>query len=195
MTDVFVLGNGRSRLSIDLNWLAQRGPIYGCNALYREFAPAVLVSTDRPISAEIQQSGYAAQHVMYTRKPIPGLGARPVPHQYYGFSSGPLAVAIAALDQFSNIYMIGFDLGPLPGERFNNVYADTEFYKKSTARPTFTGNWVRQICNLARDFPRVNLIRVMGETTTEIEQFNRVSNLYKLSISDFQQRLNNAKDS
>jgi len=194
MTTAFVLGNGRSRMTLDLAKLAQRGAVYGCNALYREFTPTVLVATDRPISEAIQQSGYAAQHPFYTRKPIPGLGARRVPHQYFGFSSGPLATAIAAQDGHTTLYLIGFDMGALPGERFNNVYADTEFYKKSTARPTYTGNWIRQLCQIARDFPGARFVRVMGETTAPIPQFDGVSNLYKLALADFENRLNNAKD-
>lgn len=194
MNTAFVLGNGRSRIGLDLQRMSELGQIYGCNALYREFVPHVLVATDRPIAQAIQQSGYAAQHTFYTRKPIPGLGAKSVPHKYYGFSSGPLAVALAALDQKDTVYLVGFDMGALPGELFNNVYADTEFYKKSSARPTYTGNWIRQIQHVARDFPRTQLIRVIGETTATIPQFDTVSNIKKLDLAHFQDRLNNAKD-
>jgi len=190
----FVLGNGRSRLALDPVILAQRGTVYGCNALYREFTPHVLVATDRPIAAAIQQSGYAAQHRFYTRKPIPGLGAQSVPQKYFGFSSGPLAAALAALDQHDSIYLVGFDMGPMPGELFNNVYADTEFYKKSSARPTYTGNWIRQITHVARDFSRTRFIRVMGNHTAEITQFDSIDNIYKLRLADLQQRLNTSKD-
>jgi hypothetical protein len=194
MSVAFVLGNGRSRMGLDLQQLSTQGPIYGCNALYREFTPTVLVSTDRPISTAIQQSGYPAQHTHYTRKPIPGLGSRAVPQKYFGFSSGPLATAIAALDGHDAVYLIGFDMSGLPGEKFNNVYADTEFYKKSTARPTYTGNWTRQLCHIARDFPRIRFVRVHGETTGSVAQFDGISNLYKLTLHDFQNRLNNPKE-
>jgi len=194
MTVAFVLGNGRSRMGVDLARLAQRGPVYGCNALYREFTPTVLVSTDRSISTAIQHSGYPAQHTHYTRKPIPGLGSRAVPQQYFGFSSGPLAVALAALAGHDPVYLVGFDMAGLPGERFNNVYADTEFYKKSTARPTYTGNWVRQIVQVARDFPRVRFLRVHGDTTGTVTQFDSVSNLDNLTLADLENRLNNPKE-
>ena len=59
MNKAFVLGNGVSRLGIDLAQLQTFGHVYGCNALYREFVPNVLVSTDRPISERIQHEGYA----------------------------------------------------------------------------------------------------------------------------------------
>ena len=59
MTTAFVLGNGVSRQAVDLNRLKSLGKIYGCNALYRDFTPDILVATDKPIATEIQNSGYA----------------------------------------------------------------------------------------------------------------------------------------
>jgi hypothetical protein len=88
MTTAFVLGNGISRRDISPAVLALHGRVYGCNALYREHVPDVLVATDRPIAEHIQQSGYSQQHRFHTRKPLPGLGAREIPRPYYGFSSG-----------------------------------------------------------------------------------------------------------
>jgi hypothetical protein len=190
----FVLGNGVSRLELNLQTLKELGPIYGCNALYREFAPTVLVSTDKPISESIQHSGYASEHRMYTRKPIPGLGAHRVPDDYFGFSSGPIAVALAAIDQNRAVYLIGFDMGPVAGDRFNNVYADTEFYKKSSARPTYTGNWVRQLQRVCKDFSDVSFFRVMGKTTAAVAELRGIKNLAVMQMEDFQNRINNTKD-
>ena len=194
MSAAFVLGNGVSRLSVDLNQLKQRGRIYGCNALYREFAPDVLISTDKGISQVIQHSGYAQKHLMYTRKPLPGLGARTVPQSYFGFSSGPIAVGLAALDKHLAIYLVGFDMGPNVSNKFNNVYADTEFYKKSSSLPTFTGNWVRQIVTVCKDFPNISFHRVMGNTTASIPELNNIDNLRSMPMTDFLNRINNTKD-
>ena len=36
MTHTYVIGNGETRLSIDLNLLKEKGSIYGCNAIYRD---------------------------------------------------------------------------------------------------------------------------------------------------------------
>jgi hypothetical protein len=194
MTLAFVLGNGLSRQNLDLAALTRLAPVYGCNALFREFEPAVLVSTDAPISRAIQESGYSRTHVHYTRKPLPNLGAQRIPQQYYGFSSGPVAAGIAALDRHRKIYLVGFDMGPSPVGCFNNVYSDTEFYKKSSATPTFTGNWVRQIVTIARDFPRTQFVRVQGATTASISELSNIPNLEHVSLVDFIDRINNAKD-
>jgi hypothetical protein len=194
MTVAFVLGNGQSRQALDLTQLIKLSPVYGCNALYREFAPSVLVSTDAPISKAIQESGYSEKNVHYTRKPMPALGAKRIPQQYYGFSSGPVAAGIAALDRNRKIYLIGFDLGPSQTGHFNNIYADSEFYKKSSATPTYTGNWVRQLTTIARDFPRTEFIRVKGTTTADIGELINISNFAHMDMADFIDRINNAKD-
>ena len=44
MNNLFCLGNGESRLEINLEDLRPHGKIYGCNALYRDFIPDVLVA-------------------------------------------------------------------------------------------------------------------------------------------------------
>lgn len=194
MPAAFCIGNGQSRLAVDLERLRQRGPIYACNAIYRDFTPDVLVSTDRPIATHIQESGYAKTNRMYTRKPLPSLGALRIPNDYYGFSSGPIAVALAALDHHCAVYMLGFDMGALPGDRFNNVYADTEFYKKSSARPTYTGNWARQIKQVMKTFPAVTFVRVKGPTTADIVEFDAMPNHCSMPILDFLDRINNLKD-
>jgi hypothetical protein len=194
MTVAFVLGNGISRQAVDLTTLSSLGTTYGCNAISRTFTPSVLVSTDAPISKYIQESGYSAANIHYTRKPLPDLGAKRIPQKYYGFSSGPAAAAIAALDRHATVYLIGFDMGATSTGHFNNIYADTEFYKKSSATPTYTGNWVRQLCTISKDFPKTHFIRVKGDTTADIVELANLSNMQHLSLADFLDRINNTKD-
>lgn len=67
MKRVFVIGNGESRRSIDLRKLREHGKIYGCNALYRDFTPDVLVAVDQGIMHEIYHSGYCQNNQAYFR--------------------------------------------------------------------------------------------------------------------------------
>lgn len=194
MNTAFVLGNGISRQAVDLTALSALGQVYGCNALYREFVPAVLVSTDDPISNQIQKSGYSKTHSHYTRKPLPNLGAHRIPEPYYGFSSGPAAVGIAAINHNRSIYLVGFDMGPNKLGLFNNMYAGTEFYKSTSASPTYTGNWVRQLLQIAKDFPKTKFVRVIGDTTANIQELNGTQNLSNMSMEDFLDRINNTKE-
>jgi hypothetical protein len=194
MTTAFVLGNGISRREISLTQLHSLGKIYGCNALYREFTPDVLVATDRPIAKAIQESGYAKNNRFYTRRPLPDSGALTVPHAYYGYSSGPIATSLAAQDNHSKIYLLGFDLGPTTDQKFNNLYAGTEFYKPVDANPTYTGNWIKQLCRVMRDYSMIKFYRVCGETSARIAELDALPNFYALDLSSFQNRINNQKD-
>lgn len=192
MTTAFVLGNGRSREPIDLDTLKTKGAVYGCNALYRSFVPDVLVATDRPISMAIQESGYAKKHRFYTRKPLPESGAQRLNSKYQGFSSGPNATALACLDGYQRIYMLGFDLGTTNGQ-FNNLYADTDFYKKSKDPPTFSGNWIKQIVQICADFSTREFVRVVGQESARVPALENISNMRELPILEFQTLLNTAK--
>ena len=190
----FVLGNGVSRAGIEINDLMRLGDVYACNAVYRTHTPTVLVATDRPIATEIQESGYAAKNRFYTRRPLPNLGGLPVPRPYFGFSSGPLATAIAAADGHALIYLLGFDLGPNQSGRFNNIFADTQYYKALGSPPTYTGNWVKQMTTICRDYPNCRFVRVLGDTTAIITELDGLSNLENMPIQEFGQLVNNAKD-
>jgi hypothetical protein len=194
MTVAFVLGNGVSRKNISLPYLKQRGKIYGCNALYRDFTPDVLVATDRPISEEIQNSKYALENRFHTRKPVPGLGALPLIQKYYGYSSGPNALGLACQDGHRIIYLVGFDMAPDENQQFNNVYADTEFYKKSGSNPTFTGNWIKQLCTIMNDYPENKFYRIVGPTTGNSTELDALRNLQSQSLDSFVDRINNQKD-
>ena len=77
MERAFVIGNGLSRVGFDLNTLRGKGTIYGCNALYRDFMPDVLIATDDKIREEIELSEFnpdvleniPAKIPFYTRRP------------------------------------------------------------------------------------------------------------------------------
>ena len=58
MNNLFCLGNGESRLEINLEDLRPHGKIYGCNALYRDFIPDVLVAVDPAMHNEILATDY-----------------------------------------------------------------------------------------------------------------------------------------
>ena len=174
MATAWVLGNGHSRREVDLQKLQSHGKIYGCNALYREFEPDVLVATDTPISELIQRTQYALSHCFYTRYPIEGLGAQRIPEDYFVYSSGPAAAGIAVDHGHDHIVLIGFDLGPGANNSYNNVYADTEFYRRSTAQPVSATAWIEQLIKLVKKFDQVQFRRVLGTHATRVPEFDRL---------------------
>lgn len=192
MSTAFILGNGKSRLSVDLTKLSPLGATYGCNWLCKTFSPDCLVATDRPIADAIQQSGYAQKHRFHTRKPIVDLGGKHLTNDYKGFSSGPNAAALACIDGHSDIYLIGMDLGTTNG-MFNNVYVDTQFYKKELDPPTYAGNWINQLVKLTEDYPNRQFYRVEGVESVFVKQFNKIDNMKILSMDSFLEMVNTAR--
>lgn len=194
MKTAFVLGNGISRQGLSLHDLKQHGTIYGCNALFRDFTPDVLVAADRPIAEHIESTGYPADNKFYTRRPKLEAGSLLVPKKYFGFSSGPIAVALAALDKHKTIYMAGFDMGPTSDNTFNNLYASTDFYKTVGSSPTYTGNWVKQIQQICSEFMDIKFVRVVGTTTARIPELDKIKNLTHLPIERLNDQLNKKRN-
>jgi hypothetical protein len=186
----FVLGNGISRSFINLDGLKSHGAVYGCNALYRHFVPDVLVATDTPIAQDIENSGYALRNRFYTRRPRAGTGSQQVPREYHGYSSGPIAISLAAKDRHDPVYLVGFDVGPDHRGQFNNVYAGTQYYKALGAPPTYSGNWTKQMTKIFRDHAAQKFIRVHGPTTATIDEFDRVKNLESMPLDAFMAWIN-----
>ena len=184
----FVLGNGKSRLKIDLHTLRKLGKIYGCNALYRDFTPDVLIATDPGISKEIQDSGYSKRHRFYTRKPQKESGAKRI-ELNYGFSSGPVALSYACHEEANLIYLIGFDFAGDNG-LFNNVYANSPHYKKAGDKETYYGNWVTQCCTIMKQHRHKNFIRIIDENGFVPGQFTPVTNLSHIQINEFIKSIN-----
>lgn len=190
MTVAFVLGNGKSRLAVDPQQdLVGKGIIYACNAIYRDFMPNVLVSTDRPISEKIQLEGIPERVKHWTRRPLPESKSHKIERPFFGMSSGPVAISRAAIDGHSHIYFLGFDLGSSDG-LLNNIYGSTEFYKANTDKATFAGNWIYQINQITREFRKPQFIRVTGPESQPIDWENKFNNLTEMSMDDFKVMIN-----
>lgn len=181
----FVLGNGRSRLSANLNDLKKHGKIYGCNALYRDFLPDYLIAVDTKMVLELTNN-----HIQNKVEVWTNVSAK---HRQYngihlfnpsrGWSSGPTALLLAAQHGYDEIYILGFDYLGI-NEKFNNVYADTKNYKKSTDNATFYGNWQRQTETVIREFSHQKFIRVI-EKDQYIPPWKNINNLTHMTYSDF----------
>lgn len=186
MNRAFVLGNGRSRLGLDLNSLSSAGKTFGCNALYRDFSPSVLIATDSGITREIEQSGYPESHEFYTRTPVHPSSKKITKN--FGFSSGPIAVTYAAMEGFATVYLIGFDLVGI-NHRHNNVYSGTANYKEKHAAATYFGNWVDQIFEVAREYDCTKFVRVGEADQFWPIKWNR-HNIQKQTIDEFLSEVN-----
>jgi len=186
----FVLGNGRSRLHVNATELGPYGHIYGCNALYREMSVDHLVAVDVKMVNEIISAGYHKNHTVWTN---PNKGIAETAHinffdPHKGWSSGPTALWLAAKFGHREIYILGFDFEGVDG-KFNNVYADTFNYKKSSEIPTFFGNWVTQTEKVVREFKDTTFYRVVGKRSMTPPSFTMgLNNFRNLNYNDFVER-------
>lgn len=187
MSCSFVLGNGTSRIGVDLNTLRLNGKIYGCNALYRDYDPDYLVAVDPKMIFELQESKYQLHYNVWTN-----LSKN---HQYDdGFnyftptirwSSGPCALHLASTHKPDYIYILGFDFVGID-EKFNNVYADTFNYKSSKEIPTYWGNWESQTETVIKTNPSIQYIRVIRDTDYQPTwQYNNFKNLKYSEFNSF----------
>lgn len=159
----FVIGNGVSRANLNLKSLLTKGVVYGCNAQYREFEPHYLIAVDVKMVNEIIASGYHKTHQVWTN-PNKGVQTKHSvnffnPHK--GWSSGPTALWFAATQGHKEIFIFGFDYQGLNG-KFNNIYADTFNYKKSSDSATFFGNWLSQTEKVIKEFKHTKFFRVIN---------------------------------
>jgi hypothetical protein len=186
----FVLGNGTSRLSLNHHSLLDKGTVYACNAMYREFEPHYLIAVDVKMVNEIVASGYNKTHAVWTN-PNKGISTKHHlnlfnPHK--GWSSGPTALWFASEQGHRDIYIFGFDFQGLQG-RFNNVYADTYNYKKTSDTATFHGNWLSQTERTIKDFRHTQYYRVINPGDFVPDQLGiQVKNIKHITYDDFNSR-------
>lgn len=184
----FVLGNGTSRSPIPVEALAERGKTYGCNALYRTFSPDHLVAVDVKMILEINKAGYQHRHKVWTN---PNRSYQNIKNLNYfnpskGWSSGPTALWLASQHNYEKIFILGFDYrGLSDGKLFNNIYADTANYKRSTEGATFFGNWLRQTASVIKDHPSIQYYRVIASDNYCPEELNKFNNLQHIIVEDF----------
>ena len=189
----FVMGNGTSRADIDPNELKRYGKIYGCNALYRTFAPDFLVAVDTKMIREITAAGYHNNHAVWTN---PNRYTRDIPNlnlfnPNLGWSSGPSALTLASLHHYDIIYILGFDYVGVGKnkELVNNVFAGTHNYKQVTEKATYYGNWQRQTATCIKKYTKVKYVRVIDAATSYVpESLIGLTNLTHFTVSDFKNR-------
>lgn len=191
MTRAFVLGNGRSRIGAKIKKLKKRGTVYGCNALYREFEPDFLIAVDPKMVFEICDKEWHLTHQVWTNpnsrySKYKGLNFFKQPK---GWSSGPTALHKAVTDGHKEIYILGFDYYGLDNRHFNNVYADTTNYKRSTDTATYYGNWMRQTETIFKEFRDIYFYRVLGPDTQIVSEWSQLNNLRQITYEEMYERI------
>lgn len=191
-----VMGNGKSRLDFNVapifyhrgGYLGQRKmETYGCNALYRNYTPDMLIVTSDIIAKEIAETDYPKNNVVFANqkniKKYPG-NFHLIPHNEYK-DAGTTALRLACFDGHKKVYMIGFDGQNLPHEN-NNVYADTPGYNKSNEIIDFS-DWEKNLLEVMTTYSDVEFIRVTYRFDYPLptELLNYAPNFRSINYRDF----------
>lgn len=154
--------------------------------MYREFEPDFLIAVDVKMVNEIVASGYHRKHAVWTN-PNKGITSKKSlnffnPHR--GWSSGPTALVLATERGHRHIFIFGFDYEGIQG-KFNNIYADTYNYKKSTDTATYHGNWLNQTERIIRDNKGINYTRVISKNGLIPDKLKNLKNLTHITYEEF----------
>jgi hypothetical protein len=190
MNHVFLIGNGLSRQPIDLRELQKHGPIWGCNALYRDMVPDMLLITDKAMQDEAYNAvgpDYCKMIFKNTKENFPW---RREHHKVLTFNtvkgckvqqnSGVYLLYFALKWGFKEIWLLGFDFCTPKTNAVNNVYKGTQNYKSN---PKFRDSllkpfkeWEAKNRNHVT-FKRVfdeNHSRVRTDFDIDIQEFRRI---------------------
>lgn len=190
MKTAFIIGNGVSRQSIEIEKLKSRGLIYGCNALYREYTPDHLIAVDTKMIKEIVAAEYHLSNSVWTNSNSYSRSIEKlcIFNPSLGWSSGPSALHLATQHGFKKIYILGFDFKGIGtnNEYVNNIYAGTTNYKKIDERATYFGNWERQTATIISKNPEVKYVRIIKDQSSFIpDHLRKQSNLSNITVVDF----------
>lgn len=148
------------------------------------------MAVDVKMVNEIVAAGYHKNNQVWTN-PNKGITTKVhlnffSPHK--GWSSGPTALWFAASQGHKEIYIFGFDYQGVNG-KFNNVYADTFNYKKSTDSATFFGNWLSQTEKTIKEFRKTKFFRVMESGAFIPDRLGpTLVNLSHITVQDFENK-------
>lgn len=164
----FIVGNGPTRSRLDLNELVGKAPIYGCNALYRDFNNwDYLVAIDDGMIEELRQTRSRLEKV-------DGIVIIPPDdkrweHPEYSPSRRRNNAGMVAMDEAINrgakvVYAIGMDFILGGSISTDNVYKNSENYGPEThANQNDNYNRIRYLEWYARRHSDVKFVFVRPE--------------------------------
>ena len=190
-----VIGNGISRADFNLRLISNhKGGLlaggalqsYGCNALYRDFAPNFLVANGDGIVKEIANSGYTTDHIVYSN----ANALLDYPTKFYlipqdpGWNAGSVATYLACFDGHKTIYLMGFD-GVDQAEDGYNLYKNTNGYDSPSSGYS-EDYWAKSMDMVFELYSDVDFVRVMPTKQYYMpEEWKYVPNLRQIDFREF----------
>ena len=164
MTTAIIVGNGKTRKEVDLTHFKSLGPIYGCNAIFRDLKVDWLVAIDDKIIGEILESSFPKERFI-----VPPEDEQYEPAAYSPYrrreNAGMVAMREAIKAGHTALYCIGFDFLFEDAElNMANIYDSTNGYGPETrASLADCANRMLYLDWFANQYPEVEFIFMYPE--------------------------------
>ncbi len=162
-----VIGNGPSRLGLDLGRLRGLATVMGCNAIYRDHPWVDFVGcVDSGISEEIFASGFPRERVVHQyryeekRTIVDPCGTVSRVVRDRNFATGPMMLSFALERGHDPVWLVGMDASHV------TVYAGTANYDEPNslrAARAEEPEWIAQLRRIVLEHPGVRVERIGGE--------------------------------
>lgn len=174
MNLVFVLGNGESRRTINVDSLRDFGPVWGCNKIHQDWHVDNLVCVDpKQIEIAIKNGAHEKSNIWTRRRwaqeyngipeikyipDFPEEGEAKWQKQWH-WNSGPIAVFLACEQGAEYVCMFGFDFYGIAGKN-NNLYKGTLGYDPADHRANDPSHVIPQFVRLANWYPNTQFVQI-----------------------------------
>jgi len=188
-----ILGNGRSRLVLDLDQINAKTVTYGCNAIHRDFITDYLIALDPDMVFEIIDNNAHLKSKFYTQstrrlqnrlvqEPELKKSCTIIDDDVKSIDSGNTAIRLACFNKHTVIYLVGFDHGIMLNEprAYNNVYRSTPNYLPISNVQVNVANarsWRSRMLDTIQLNPDVMFKRVVDQTEKIKSKLNNYSEM------------------
>lgn len=194
----FIIGNGPSRKVVDLEKLVGTAPIYGCNALYRDFhAWNYLVAIDDGMIEELRRERVDRGLVIIPPEENRYESAEYSPHRRRA-NAGMIAMDEAIKREARNgeeveLYCLGFDFILQGDASVANIYDGTENYGPETRASKVDNVYRCQYLEwFANRHPNVTFTFVLPPHESFYTFRATHDNLCGIDVGDFNERFKSA---
>mgnify|MGYP006418129169 FL=1 len=187
-----IIGNGPSRNDIDLHKLVGKAPLYGCNALYRDFDKwDYLVAIDNGMINELHKEQVDNGNLIIPAEEERWESAEYNPNRRRN-NAGMIAMDYAIKHKHNLLYLLGFDFILAGEDSVDNVYKDSKNYGPEThAREEDNYFRLKYFEWYASKNLGTSVIFVVPDEKIETCKSVRAGNVRAMKTSDFLNKLEN----
>jgi hypothetical protein len=189
-----VIGNSKSRRKFDLRTLNGQvggakgvrsvGQSYGCNLLYKDFAPTFLIALNKNICAELAASDYTQENIVYSnvKNILANTGSFHLYPNIYTGSAGNLALRLACADGHKQVFMVGMTCYNDP---LDNVYIGKHNSYKETNMESANTKFTQENAKTFLTYSDVEFYYVASDIGLMPEAYNWCPNVKEITYLQY----------